>query len=108
MSLLDLILQGKNGDAKESFCEMIERKILEVIEARQVKIRITSTGKRTRRIVCGPGKKLVDGRCVIQSGQEKLARKKAARVASRKRKAHQAQATRKRVKALKKRKSQGL
>jgi len=81
----------------------------EEIEERKLVIKVNSKGKRTKKVVCGPGKKFQGGRCVIQKAGEKLSRKKGSKKAVRKKKGKsQAQAKRKTKIALKKRKAQGL
>jgi len=79
---------------------------------RKIVVKVDSKGKRRKKLVCGPGKKSKDGKCVVQKSSEKIARKKGLKKAVRSKKAGGAGAKRKanikRNKALKKRKSQGL
>jgi hypothetical protein len=73
--------------------------------------RVNSKGKKTKRVKCKPGYKLkANGTsCVPMSGSEKRTRKKAAKKSVRSKKGKsQAGSNRKRIKALKKRKSLGL
>lgn len=110
--IFDLIINGDLSDANKLFKEMMEDKILSISEGRKVVIKVNSKGQRRRKIVCGKGKKLKDGKCVIQTSSEKLAKKKGLKKAQRTKKAAgagaQRRASKKRAKALKKRKSQGL
>lgn len=79
---------------------------------RKIVIKVNSKGQRKKKLVCGPGKKSKDGKCVVQKSKEKIARKKGLKKAVRSKKAGGAgalrKANKKRQKALKKRKSQGL
>ena len=77
-------------------------------------VRVTSKGKKIRRIKCKKGYKLNSAgtSCVPMSGSEKISKKKAIRKAIKTKKAKGAgaakRAVRKRLKALKKRKSMGI
>jgi len=84
---------------------------MEQVEERKIVYKVTSKGKKTKRIKCRPGYKLVDNRCVKIQGAEKVAKRKAIRQAIRTKKADLAgkkRAVKKRLKAMKKRKSYGL
>ena len=59
----------------------------EVEEIRLRRKMVVRGGKKVRKKVCGPGFRLVDGKCKRQSAREKRARKLAAKKAARKRKA---------------------
>lgn len=78
------------------------------LDERKVVVKVSSTGQRRKKVVCGPGKKFDGQKCVIITSKERLARRKGALKAKRSRRAGQRQANVKRVRALKKRKSQGL
>lgn len=85
----------------------------QIEEARRV-VRVNSKGMKTRRIKCRHGFKLnPDGTsCVPMTSAEKIAKKKAIRKAIRTKRAagsgQRKMTTRKRLKALKKRKAMGL
>lgn len=82
----------------------------EIDEAKK-SIRVDSKGKKTKKLRCKPGFKVNDKgtSCVPMTGAEKQTRKKAAKKAVRKKRSKsQAGANRKRLKALKKRKSLGV
>lgn len=85
----------------------------QIEEARRV-VRVTSKGKKTRRIKCRKGFKLNSKgtACVPMSGSEKAQKKRSIKKAIRTKRAKGAgaakRATRKRLKALKKRKSMGV
>lgn len=110
--ILELILEGKVAEAKKLFKQLMEEKILSITEARKVVIKVSSKGVRRRKIICGKGKKLKNGKCVIQTSSEKLAKKKGMKKAQRTKKAAGAgaarRASKKRKKAMKKRKGMGL
>ena len=57
-------------------------------------------GKRVKKLVCPPGKKAKDNRCVTMTAKEKITRKKAGIKAARKAKGKQAQAQRKRKRSI--------
>lgn len=83
---------------------------LDLDEAKK-KIRVDSKGKKTKRLRCKPGYKANSKgtSCVPMSGKEKTRRKKAAKKSVRKKRStSQAGANRKRLKALKRRKSLGV
>ena len=86
---------------------------LQIEEARII-TKVTSKGEKTKRVKCRRGFKLSpDGKtCIPITGSEKQAKKKAIRKAIRSKKAKgkaaQVKATKKRLKAMKKRKSFGL
>jgi hypothetical protein len=94
--------------------EMVGVDEIDVIDeaGRRIVIKVTSKGKRRKKVMCGPGKKFDGTKCVVQSAKEKLARKKGLRIAQRTKKAKGAGAkkiaNRLRMKALKKRRGQGL
>lgn len=84
----------------------------QIEEARRV-TRVTSKGKKTKRIKCRQGFKLNSAgtSCVPVTGSEKATKRKAVKKAVRTKRANpsgQRQAKRKRLKAMKKRKSYGL
>ncbi|MDX1532714.1 MAG: hypothetical protein R3230_00750 [Nitrosopumilaceae archaeon] len=81
------------------------------IDEQKKKVRVSSSGEKTRRVKCKPGFKLNSNgtSCVPMTGKEKQTRKKAAKKAVRKKRSKsQAQTQRKRLKALKRRKSLGV
>lgn len=89
---------------------MSEETVEELDEVKK-KIRVDSKGKKTKRVKCKPGYKANSKgtSCVPMSGKEKVRRKKAAKKSVRKKKSKsQAGANRKRIKAMKKRKSLGV
>lgn len=81
-------------------------------EGRKVVIKVSAKGKRRKKVVCGKGKKFDGTKCVVQKASEKLAKKKGMRQKKRTQKAQGAgkkkKATKLRLKAMKKRKGQGL
>jgi hypothetical protein len=85
----------------------------QIEEARRV-IRVSSTGKKTKRIKCRKGFKLSSNgkTCVPITGSEKSSKRKAIKKAVRTRRAAgggaKKSATRKRLKAMKKRKNYNL
>lgn len=84
---------------------------LEQIEEVRRVTRVDSKGTKTKRIKCRRGYKRKGNTCVPITGSEKASKKKAIRKAVRTKKAQpgaQKKASRKRLKALKKRKSYGL
>lgn len=79
--------------------------------APKIVFRVSSNGKKTRRIVCGKGQRKKGRTCVPQSGKFKMMKRIAARKSKLTRRAHagkQRMAVRKRQMALKRRKSMGL
>lgn len=81
------------------------------LEERRITKRVSSKGKITKKVKCKKGFKSKGGKCVPISGSEKRTRKKAARKATRTRKQNpstQRKASKKRLKALKRRKGYGL
>ena len=65
--------------------------------------KVVRGGKVVKKVDCPPGKKAKDGKCVVQTGQEKMARIKAAKKAAKSRKGKsQAGAIRKRKLSMKK------
>jgi hypothetical protein len=79
-------------------------------EARK-KVRVSSTGEKTKKVRCKPGYKVSSSgnSCVPMTSKEKVTRRKAAKKSVRKRKGKSQAATkRKRIKALKKRKTLGV
>lgn len=89
--------------------EIIEGPIVEMVNER-VKVRVDSTGAKTRKKVCQRGFKLSgDGRtCVKISAREKLNRSRGLKRSQIKRRSSKATTTRKRRKALAKRKQLGV
>lgn len=90
---------------------MSEEQTQEELDEATKKTRVDSKGKKTKRVKCKPGFKLKPNgmSCVAMSGSEKRTRKKSAKKAVKKRKTKsQAGSNRKRLKAMKKRKSRGL
>jgi hypothetical protein len=82
----------------------------QIEEARRV-VRVSSKGDKTRRLKCRAGFKLEGDRCVPMSGSEKRTRRVALRKAVRTKRGNptgQKRASRKRLKALRKRRSYGL
>lgn len=83
---------------------------LQLEEARRV-TRVTSKGKKTKKIKCRKGYKRSGNSCVPITGSEKASKKRSVRKAIRTKKrspGKQKKATRKRLKAMRKRKSYGL
>jgi len=79
-------------------------------EVRRV-IRVSSKGKKTRRIKCRSGFRKEGNRCVPMTGSEKRTKRISIRKAVRTKNANPAtkkRATRKRLKAMRKRKAYGL
>lgn len=74
--------------------------------------KVNSKGEKRKRLKCRPGFKLVDGKCVPQSGVERNAKKRAIKQSIRtKRQGGESlkrKTNKKRIKALKKRKQFGL
>lgn len=84
---------------------------LEQIEEVRRVTRVTSKGEKTRRVKCRAGFKREGDRCVPMSGGEKRTKRVALRKAVRTKRgnpAAQKRASRKRLKAMRKRKSYGL
>ena len=65
-------------------------------------------GKRQRKLMCPPGTKATGKVCKKMSGKERMKRKKALRLASKKMKVLMPKILKKRAKAMRKRKSAGL
>ena len=65
-------------------------------------------GKKIRKKICGPGFRLVGGKCKKHTAREKLARKLAAKKAARRRKGKNPAIARRRKRSLRKRRSFGL
>ena len=84
---------------------LTENEIEEIQFRRKMVVR---GGKKVRKKVCGPGYRLVDGKCKKQSAREKLARKLAAKKAARKRKGRKSAISRNRRKSMRKRRAFGL
>ena len=84
---------------------LTENEIEEIQFRRKMVVR---GGKKVRKKVCGPGYRLVDGKCKKQSAREKLARKLAAKKAARKRKGRKSAISRSRQRSLRKRRAFGL
>jgi len=80
----------------------------EVEEIRLRRKMVVRGGKKVRKKVCGPGFRLVDGKCKRQSAREKLARKLAAKKAAKKRKGRKSAISRSRQRSLRKRRALGL
>lgn len=83
-----------------------------ILDEARKKIRVNSKGKKTRKVRCGKGKKVSSSgnSCVPMSGSEKSKKRRSTRKAVRTKKsnpASQKRASRKRRKALKKRKNYG-
>jgi hypothetical protein len=76
----------------------------EVSEVRRK--RVIRGGKKRRKVICRPGYRAVDGRCVRMKSAEKLKRKKGAIRAARKRKTKKTQIKRSRKISMRRRKSQ--
>lgn len=72
------------------------------------KIKIDSTGNKTKRKIAADGFKIVDGRQVKMSSEEKMRRKRGAKRGSKKRVRKQATINRKTKKALKIRQNRGM
>lgn len=70
--------------------------------------KVNSSGKKTRRKKAPKGFKYVNGRLTKISSMEKIARKKGAKIAARKRRGHKAEINRKTKRAKGYRKSYGL
>jgi len=81
--------------------------LLKLILEQQRK-RVVRNGKIVNKIICPPGKKIVNGRCVQMTSIEKVNRKKSAKKAAIKRKSKKSTSTRKRNLSMKKRKNSGL
>lgn len=79
---------------------------------RKIKIKVNAKGQRRRKVVCGKGKKFDGTKCVVQKASEKLAKKKGMRQKKRTMKSQGAgkrkKSARLRLKAMKKRRGQGL
>lgn len=83
----------------------------EVIEEARRVVRVDHKGKKTRRIKCRPGFKRVGNRCIAMTGTEKAVRRRAVRKMVRTKRASPAvtkRASRKRLRALRRRKSMGI
>lgn len=111
--LIDCILSGKLKEAKELFDTLAKDRLnSELDEVKKVVVKVTAKGQKTRKVKCGQGYKNVGGSCVPQGSSEKLAKKKAIRQAVKTKRAagegEKRKATKKRLKALKKRRSMGL
>lgn len=106
----DIFIDEETGE--EYYIELDEETLLEY----RRKVRVDSKGKRTRRIKCPSGKvaKKVNGRtvCVTRSGADKTKKKLAIRKANRTKKSKGAgyakRSTRKRLKAVRRRRAMGL
>lgn len=84
---------------------------LEQIEEVRRVVRVTSKGKKTRRIKCRSGFRKEGDRCVPMTGSEKQTKRLAIRRAVRTKNANPAikkRAARKRLRAMRKRKAYGL
>lgn len=82
----------------------------QIEEARRV-IRVSSRGERTRRLKCRKGFRRDGNRCVPMSGSEKASKRRSIKKAVRTKRANPSgkkRATRKRLRALRKRRSYGL
>lgn len=83
---------------------------LQIEEARRV-IRVSSRGEKTRRLKCRSGFRREGNTCVPMTGSEKQTRRRALKKAVRTKRASpstQRKASRKRLRAMRKRKSYGL
>lgn len=83
---------------------------LQIEEARRV-TRVNSKGKKTKKVKCRKGYKVSGNSCVPITGSEKASKKRSIKKAVRTKKrspGSQKRASRKRLKAMKKRKSYGL
>lgn len=109
----EAIMEGRLSEAKDIIKEMIA----DIFEAKKAKkrkiiIKVNAKGVRRKKLQCPSGQKLVNGACKPITSKEKLSRKKGLRKAVKTKKAKGAGAARKslklRLKARKKRKSQGL
>lgn len=89
--------------------EIYEGEIVQMVNEKMI-VRVNSSGVRTKRKKCNPGFKLsADGRtCVKITAREKLNRSRGLKRSQIKRRTQKSITTRKRLKALKKRKNYGL
>lgn len=90
-----------------------EKKMSDIVELDEAKFKykVNSKGKKTKRLKCKPGYKIVGSRCEKISGSDKVAKKKSIRKGLRTKKSDVAgkrRSVKKRLKAMKKRKSMGL
>ncbi len=125
MDSVDQISEDKFSDFKDSIHSILESKLEElstehvlddseeeVNEAAKTVVKVNSKGERRRKMVCGAGKKLVNGVCVLITGSEKLNKKKGALKAKRTKKnlgaGYALKVQKKQNKAMKKRQQQGL
>lgn len=124
MDSVDQISEDKFSDFKDSIHNILESKLEElstehelddseeVNEAAKTVIKVNSKGERRRKMVCGAGKKLVGGVCVLISGSEKLNMKKGALKAKKTKKnlgaGYALKVQKKQNKAMLKRQQQGL
>lgn len=107
----DIFLNEETGE--QYYVELDESNLL--LE-RRIKIRISSKGVKTKRIICGPGRvlKTIEGRkvCVVQTGSQKAKKKLAIRKAIRTKRAKGPGYFRriniKRQRAIKRRKAAGI
>lgn len=112
--IITLIRDGKLEKARVLFCEALDARADDALyeAGKKIVIKVTSKGKRTRKIKCGKGYHLVNGSCVPMTGSEKAKKKRAIKKAVRTKKAAGAGAKRRsvkaRLKAMKKRKGMGL
>lgn len=89
----------------EKIIEELDPELLEAIKRKRV---IRGGKKVTKRVTDREGYKMIDGKEVRMSAQERRKRKKGARRSSKKRIVKKNQISRKRNKSLKRRKSMGL
>lgn len=124
MDSVDQISEDKFSDFKDSIHSILESKLEElstehvlddseeVNEAAKTVVKVNSKGERRRKMVCGAGKKLVNGVCVLITGSEKLNMKKGALKAKKTKKnlgaGYALKVQKKQNKAMKKRQQQGL
>lgn len=84
----------------------------ENLDEQKIITKVNSRGEKRKRVKCRPGFKLKGNTCVPMSGSDKANKKKAIRKALKTKRAAgeslKRRTTRKRLKALKKRKSYGL
>lgn len=127
MDSVDRLEEGKFSDFKDSITGILESKLEElstehdliesdedeeINEAAKTVVKVNSKGERRRKMVCGAGKKLVNGVCVLITGSEKLNMKKGALKAKKTKKnlgaGYALKVQKKQNKAMKKRQQQGL
>ena len=82
--------------------EILER--IDTLLEREVK-RVVRGKKVIKKVLCKPGYKAVDGRCVPMDSKEKRARKVGAKIGARKKKSQSAKINRNRALSMRKRKS---